>query len=150
MSDRIANEHRSFSDSTDSQGVTDDREERGLGKPETGVHPAAIGVALGATLWFIAVTWVSFARGPEVDWDLVVVTLFFIFFLGLFLFTATYPLKDPRWRQRDTSFREFLRSEVGTATGPMSGRDVMLEIAVMPLSLALAATLIGVIWIAIH
>jgi hypothetical protein len=32
----------------------------------------------------------------------------------------------------------------------MSGRDVMLEIAVMPLSLALAATLIGVVWIAIH
>ena len=95
-------------------------------------------------------TWVSFARGPEVDWDLVVVTLFFIFFFGLFLFTATYALKDPRWRQRDTSLREFLRSEVGTATGPMSGRDVMLEIAVMPLSLALAATLIGVIWIAIH
>ena len=129
MSDRIANEHGSLSDSTDSQPVTDDREEPGLRKPQTGVHPAAIGVALAATLWFIAVTWVSFARSAEVDWDLVVVTLFFIFFLGLFLFTATYALKDPRWRQRDTSFREFLRSEVGTGTGPMSGREVMLEIA---------------------
>ena len=150
MSDRIPNEHRSFSESADSQRVTDDGEEPGLRKPETGVHPAAIGIALAATLWFIAVTWVSFARGAEVDWDLVVVTLFFVFFFGLFLFTATYALKDPRWRQRDTSLREFLRSEVGTATGPMSGRDVMLEIAVMPLSLALAATLIGVVWIAIH
>jgi hypothetical protein len=117
MSDRIANEHRSFSDSADSQRVTDDGEEPGLRKPQTGVHPAAIGVALAATLWFIAVTWVIFARGAEVDWDLVVVTLFFIFFLALFLFTATYALKDSRWRQRDTSFREFLRSEVGTATG---------------------------------
>lgn len=150
MSDRIPNEHRSFSDSTDSQRVTDDGETPGLRRPQTGVHPATIGVGLAAALWFIAVTWVSFARGTEVDWDLVVVTLFFIFFFGLFLFTATYALKDARWRQRDTSFREFLKSEVGTATGPMSGRDVMLEIAVMPLSLALAATLIGVIWIAIH
>ena len=150
MSDRIANEHRSFSDSADSQPAPDDGEKPGPRKTQTGVHPAAIGVALAATLWFIAVTWVSFARGTEVDWDLVVVTLFFIFFFGLFLFTATYALKDTRWRQRDTSFREFLRSEVGTATGPMRGRDVMLEIAVMPLSLALAATLIGVIWIAIH
>ena len=150
MSDRIPNEHRSFCDSTDSPRVTDDGEEPGLRRPQTGVHPASIGVGLAAALWFIAVTWVSFARGTEVDWDLVVVTLFFIFFFGLFLFTATYALKDARWRQRDTSFREFLKSEVGTATGPMSGRDVMLEIAVMPLSLALAATLIGVIWIAIH
>jgi hypothetical protein len=109
-------------------------EEPSFRKPQTGVHPATIGVGLAAALWFIAVTWVSFARGTEVDWDLVVVTLFFIFFFGLFLFTATYALKDARWRQRDTSFREFLKSEVGTATGPMRGRDVLLEIAVIPVS----------------
>jgi hypothetical protein len=96
------------------------------------------------------VTWVSFARGAEVDWDLVVVTLFFIFFFALFLFTASHALKDSRWRQRKTSFREFLDSEVGTDTGPMRGREVLLEIAVIPISLAFAATLIGVIWIAVH
>ena len=117
MSDRIPNEHRSFSASADSQPVTDDGGEPGLNQPQTGVHPAAIGIALAAALWFIAVTWVSFARGAEVDWDLVIVTLFFVFFFALFLFTATYRLNDPRWRQRDTSFREFLDSEVGTATG---------------------------------
>jgi hypothetical protein len=59
-------------------------------------------------------------------------------------------LKDSRWRQRKTSFREFLDSEVGTDTGPMRGREVLLEIAVIPISLAFAATLIGVIWIAVH
>jgi hypothetical protein len=151
MSDRIPNEHRSVSDTPDLRhDITDPEGEPGLSKPQTGVHPAAIGIALAAALWFIAVTWVSFARGAEVDWDLVVVTLFFVFFFGLFLFTASYGLKDPRWRQRDTSFREFLRSEVGTATGPMSGRDVLLEIAVMPVALALAATLIGLIWIVMH
>jgi hypothetical protein len=32
----------------------------------------------------------------------------------------------------------------------MRGRDVLLEIAVIPVSLAFAATLIGLIWIAIH
>ena len=65
----------------------------------------------------------SFARGPEVDWDLVVVTLFFVFFFALFLLTASHALKDPRWRQRKTTFREFLESEVGTDTGPMRGRE---------------------------
>ena len=63
MSDRIPNEHRSFSDSQNSQPVTDDGDEPGLRKPQTGVHPAAIEIALGAALWFIVVTWVSFARG---------------------------------------------------------------------------------------
>jgi hypothetical protein len=150
MSDRTPSERSNFSDSTDSQSVTDNGDEPGLILSQTGVHPAAIFIALAAALWFIAVTWVSFARGAEVDWDLLVVTMFFVFFFALFLFAASHALKDPRWRQRDTSFSEFLRSEVGTATGPMSGRDVMLEIAVMPLSLALAATLIGMVWIAIH
>lgn len=150
MSDRIPSEHRSIGDSAATGSVTDAGSEPGLVKAQTGVHPAAIGIALAAALWFIAVTWVSFARGAEVDWDLLVVTLFFMFFFALFLFTATYGRKDPRWRQRDTSFREFLKSEVGTATGPMSGRDVLLEIAVIPVSLALAATMIGLIWIAIH
>jgi hypothetical protein len=32
----------------------------------------------------------------------------------------------------------------------MRGREVLLEIAVIPISLAFAATLIGVIWIAVH
>jgi hypothetical protein len=32
----------------------------------------------------------------------------------------------------------------------MSGREVLLEIAVIPVSLAIAATLIGLIWIAIQ
>jgi hypothetical protein len=151
MSERIASEHRIGNDAAVSQlDITDTEQDPGLRKPQTGVHPAAIGIALLAALWFIAVTWVSFARGAEVDWDLVVVTLFFVFFFGLFLFTASHALKDPRWHQRDTDFREFLESDVGTATGPMSGREVLLEIAVIPVSLALAATVIGAIWIAIH
>jgi hypothetical protein len=151
MSERIPNEHRIGNDAAVFQlDITDTEQDPGLRKPQTGVHPAAIGISLLAALWFIAVTWVSFARSAEVDWDLVVVTLFFVFFFGLFLFTASHALKDPRWHQRDTDFREFLESDVGTATGPMSGREVLLEIAVIPVSLALAATVIGAIWIAIH
>jgi hypothetical protein len=60
-----------------------------LRKAETGVHPIAIESALGAALWFLAVTWVGFARGGEIDWDLVVVTFFFVFFFGLLLLTAS-------------------------------------------------------------
>lgn len=151
MSDRIPGEYRRGDDAVRSpHDVTDIEQDTSLRKAQTSVHPVAIVIALAAALWFIAVTWMSFARGPEIDWDLVVVTLFFVFFFALFLFTASYGLKDPRWRQRSTSFREFLDSEVGTATGPMRGREVLLEIAVIPVSLALAATLIGLIWIAIH
>ncbi|MGH6826747.1 MAG: hypothetical protein ACREC7_13730, partial [Methyloceanibacter sp.] len=60
------------------------------------------------------------------------------------------PLTTLAWRQRKTTFREFLESEVGTNTGPMRGREVLIEIAMIPVSLAFAATLIGVIWIAVR
>jgi hypothetical protein len=149
MSDRIPHERHMSGDAdgvTEPQHVTDTAPDPS--KAQTSVHPAVIEIALAAALWFIAVTWVSFAGAGGIDWILVVVTLFFAFFFALFLFTASYGLKDARWRQRNTTLREFLDSEVGTATGPVSGREVLLEIAVMPVSLALAATVIGLIWVA--
>jgi hypothetical protein len=87
MSDRIPNDQQSGSDAAsfaDPHHITDTGPEPGLSKGQTSVHPIAIEVALAAAFWFIAVTWVSFASGTEVDWDLVVVTLFFIFFFALF------------------------------------------------------------------
>jgi hypothetical protein len=32
----------------------------------------------------------------------------------------------------------------------MRGRDALIEIAIVPVSLALAATAIGIVWIALH
>jgi hypothetical protein len=125
------------------------REIRGTTQ-DTSVHSGVIKIILGATAWFLVMTWMSFARGGDVDFAITVAILFFLFFIGLFLLTSSYAMSDPRWRQRDTSFREFLKSEVSTATGKMRGRDVRIEIATVPVSLAFAATVIGLIWVAIH
>jgi hypothetical protein len=113
---------------------------------ETSVHPSVIKILLGVTAWFLLVTWFSFARGGAVNLNLAIAILFFLFFL----LTSSYGVNDPRWNLRKTSFREFLDSDVGTATGKMRGRDVLIEIARVPVSLALAATIIGLIWVALH
>lgn len=117
---------------------------------ETGVNTVVAEIAVGAALWFIVMAWLDFARGGEIDYLLVIVTLFFVLFFALFLLTASYSLHDPRWPLRDTSFREFLRAKVGTATGTMRGRDVLIEIALVPVSLAFAATVIRLVWSALH
>jgi hypothetical protein len=112
--------------------------------PETvGVHPAAVEIAVAGAVWFLVVSWLAFGSGGEIDYLLVIVTLFFVIFFTLFLLTASYSLHDKRWPVRDTSFREFLNGTVGTATGDERGRDVLIEVALVPVSLALAATLIG-------
>jgi len=114
---------------------------------EAGVHPIVVKIAIGAVLWFLAVTWFAFAGSGGVDWDLTVVTVFFAIFFTLFLLLASFSVADPRWPTRDTSLREFLTSKVGLATGEESGRDVLIEIALVPVVLAFAATLIGLAWV---
>jgi hypothetical protein len=112
------------------------------GTQETAVHPVVGEIAIGAVVWFIVVMWLAFARGPEVDYLLVIVTLFFVMFFTLFLLTASYGWKDPRWHVPETTFARFLQSDVRTATGAMRGRDVLIEIATLPVSLAVGAMLL--------
>ena len=115
-------------------------------QPEVRLHPVAVEIGIGAALWFVAMAWLDFARDGEIDYLLATVTLFFVMFFTLFLLTASYSAHDPRWPSHDTSFCEFLRSSFGTATGSMRGREVLIEIALLPLALAFAATLIGFFW----
>jgi hypothetical protein len=114
---------------------------------EVGVHPVIVKIALGAATWFLAVTWLAFGWGGDTDFLLAIVILFFVIFFTLFLLTASYSVKDPRWPVRETSFREFLGSEIGVGGGTMSGRDVLIETAIIPVTLAFAATLIGLAWV---
>ncbi|HXG79296.1 MAG TPA: hypothetical protein VNJ31_08175 [Methyloceanibacter sp.] len=114
---------------------------------EIGVHTLAVKIALGAALWFVVVTWLFFAGGGETDFVLVIVALFFAFFLGLFLLTASYTLKDARWPVREISLRDFLASEIGVGNGTLPGREVLIQIALLPVALAFAATLIGLAWV---
>lgn len=114
---------------------------------QAGVHPIIIKIVLAAVLWFLAVTWLAFAGGAETDFMLVVVVLFFAFFLGLFLLTASFSAHDGRWPVRETNWRKFLTSDVGIGSGTMRGRDVLIQIALLPVALALAATLIGLAWV---
>jgi hypothetical protein len=83
----------------------------------------------------------------EIDYLLVIVTLFFMMFFTLFLLLASDSVKDPRWPSRTMRLREFLRSKVAIGSSTMSGRDVLIETALIPVALAFAATLIGLAWV---
>jgi hypothetical protein len=114
---------------------------------EAGVHPVVVKIAVGAAIWFLLVTWFSFAWDGETDFLLAIVILFFAIFFTLFLLTASFSTDDPRWPVLKTSFREFLKSNVGIGSGTLRGRDVLIQIALIPVALALAATLIGLAWV---
>jgi hypothetical protein len=113
----------------------------------SGMHPVVIEISLAAAIWFLVVTWISFAWGGEIDYLLVIVTLFFGMFFGLFPLTASYTVHDSRWSVRETGFRDFLKSDVGIGSGTMRGRDALIEAALIPVALAFAAVLIGLAWL---
>ena len=89
----------------------------------------------------------AFAWDSEIDYLLAIVTLFFAIFFTLFLLTASFSVHDARWPVRHTSFREFLKSNIRIGRGTMSGREVLFEIALIPVALAFGATLIGLAWV---
>ena len=114
--------------------------------PMTGVHPAVIKIAMSAVVWFLAVAWFDFSGGPEVDLNLAVVTGFFVMFFTLFLLAASMVIDDPRWKQPKARFGEFLKDQIPVDRGTMRGRDVLIHILLLPVCLAAAATLIGLVW----
>jgi len=112
----------------------------------TGIHPIVFEIAIGAVLWFLAVTWIAFAGKGGIDLDLAVVTLFCTMFVSLFLLVASLNERDSRWPAKHTNLCTFLDSDVQIGSGTMRGRNVLIEIAMIPVTLAFAATLIGLVW----
>jgi hypothetical protein len=94
--------------------------ERGF-SPVTGVHPAVVKIALSAVVWFLAVAWLDFSGGPEVDLVRAVVTGFFIMFFTTFLLAASMVIDDPRWKQPKPRFTQFLKDEVPHRRGNDAG-----------------------------
>jgi hypothetical protein len=101
---------------------------------------------MSAVVWFVAVAWFDFSGGPEVDLNLAVVTGFFIMFFTLFLLAASMVIDDPRWKQPKARFAEFLNDQIPVDRGSLRGRDVLIQITSLPVCLAVAATLIGLVW----
>ena len=48
-----------------------------------------------------------------------------------------------------STFHEFLHRRVNTRMGPMSGREALIEIAFLPVALAIGATIIGIVWVVV-
>jgi hypothetical protein len=114
--------------------------------PITGVHPAVIKIAMSAVAWFLAVAWLDFSGGPEVDLILTIAAGFFVMFFTLFLLAASMVIDDPRWKQPKARFAEFLKDQIPIDRGNMRGMDVLIHILLFPVCLAAAATLIGLVW----
>jgi hypothetical protein len=91
--------------------------------------------------WMMLAAWLAFGGATGTNLDLAIATVLFVVFLGLPI--TMYRTARNRLQRQRTIPKEFLSSRVDVATGSLSGREAWLEVILIPVALALAATLIG-------
>ena len=109
--------------------------------PATRVHPIAIAIPLLAYAWLGVAAWLAFAGG-ETSLILAVLFVLSVMYFGLLVGGAVMGRNMTPERQQDRSVREFLDGEVEIATGRITGREAMMQIAMMPVALAIGGTAI--------
>lgn len=87
--------------------------------------------------------WMAFGQAGRPDFVIFISALIFSIFLAIPAILHTANPAHPHSGFK--SLQEFLSSPVETATETMTGRDVWLQIAIIPVALALAATAIGIV-----
>jgi hypothetical protein len=113
----------------------------------TGVElPAGIyRTILAAYAWMLLVAWLDFSRTVEASWLASVAIIIGIVLFGIpFLLCRTNRALE---RATQPGLEEFLHSDLETATGRLPGREAYLQIVIIPVCLALAATAFGAIWV---
>lgn len=100
---------------------------------------------IGAFAWMIGISWLAFASRDGVDLDLTMVTVLALVFFAI-------PLAMHHTAARSATLlparmAAFLNSQVDTWTGEMPAGQAWLEVLLIPAALAVAATLIGFVYV---
>jgi hypothetical protein len=90
-------------------------------KDAAAVHPAAIGIAMFAVVWFDLAAWVGFVSDKEAAFVIVVVIFISAMFLGLLAGGGWYSHNMTAERRATRSFGDFLNGVAEIETGKIPG-----------------------------
>lgn len=96
---------------------------------------------LAAFAWIMLASWLAFAGDRDAALPLGMAVVLGIVFFGLPIIIREVAVANARKKQETAG--DFLSAPVETATGQLRGSSAWLQVLIIPLSLALAATLIG-------
>ena len=113
-------------------------------KPATNVHSSTVATALAAYVLFITAAWIVFGRGYAAL-DLAVVVVISVVLFGLFAGAAIMSRDMTPDRATTRTFGEFVTGKVDIESGEISGRAAPVQIAAMPILLAVGGCIIAAI-----
>lgn len=102
---------------------------------------------MAVAFWFLAAVSLTFGRDFEANYLIAVVLAFTVAFGALLMFTGSITSFDTRWRLERLQFSRFLGCRAEIATGSIRGRQAMIQILALPVSLAFGVTAIGLVWL---
>jgi len=117
--------------------------------PSRATLPRFVYVSIFAvSAWILIATWVAFGGKEHTAFLLVIVTFFAMFFSILFSLPAIVGrARQTKTQEQEQGIDEFLATPVDTATERLSGAEAWTQILILPVSLAIAATLIGIVYL---
>jgi hypothetical protein len=148
-SDDVANSENNAAaePATAEQSVVDARSNYGT-VPGAELPVAVYWSVFIAFIWVVVAAWIAFANDADAELSLGMATVLTIVF-----FTLPVLIRMTANSHADTTSdrkQDFLASPVETATDTLTGASAWLQIALIPVALALAATLIGVTSVLVH
>jgi hypothetical protein len=108
------------------------------------MHPGVFIISMIGWFGLMIAYWLTFGAKMEDALILAVDTVFFAVFFSLPL--VLMRLRGTASNNADkSSFADFLRGEIDTRTGRMSGMSALAQVAVLPVAIALGTMAIGII-----
>jgi hypothetical protein len=112
------------------------------------LNPAVLLIVAGAYIAMLGVFWLGFANSAESAQEMGFVTLVFVAFLGLPLLLAragrAFLARQGKVVEARHRFSDFLSGEFESHTGPVPGREAVVQVATIPVALLLAAAGIAI------
>jgi len=133
------------SPSSASVAFDDEVEDRPLTMPGAEFPSAVYVTVIAAFAWMLVMAWLAFSSSDGTDLDLGIATGFALVFFGVPL--AIHHMVAHLTHRAQIPMRKFLAAPFDTFTGEMPPRQAWLEVAIIPISLAIAATLIGTVFL---
>ncbi len=128
---------------------TQDRETNESGRRQRVPGTELPGFVYRSVAWIcvaaLLVVWVAFGRSAHIGYLLVIITLVLGAALGL---PAVLAHMGKR-RTQSEKLEDFLSSNVDTATERLTGAQAWIQILIIPVSLAIATILIGIVYMSV-
>lgn len=107
------------------------------------MHHGVYIMTLLAWTWVLGAFWMAFGGEGESRFMVVISTVYFVIFFSIPIVMVRTGRKFVSASPNSQSFGRFLRTHIDTANGPLTGREALIQIVLIPVCLALCITFIA-------